>query len=164
MRLCAEHRNVDEYIGEPSSQGGHPVQGIDHVGWKLAIELSADPAAVRLVRKLIAAAARIEGAADLEAHLIEVAVGEALARGSVGNKRGASAVTVAVEHRGGRFIVPITEDAETPRHDNVAADSGDDDALGWGLYVIAQVMDEVEVRQPVTRARAPELRLVKRIG
>jgi anti-sigma regulatory factor (Ser/Thr protein kinase) len=134
------------------------------MGWKLTIELSADPAAVRLVRKLLAAAARFEGASDLDAHLIEVAIGEALARGPVGYNCGASAVTVAVEHRGGRFIVSITEDAETPRHADGAADARDDEALGWGLYVIAQVMDEVEVRRPVRRARAPELRLVKRIG
>ena len=132
------------------------------MGWMLTIVLSADPAAVRLVRKLLAAAARIEGAADLEAHLIEVAVGEALARGPVGGNGGASAVTA--ELRGSRFIVSITEDPDTPRHANVPADPGDDDALGWGLYVIAQVMDEVEVRQPVKRSRTRELRLVKRIG
>ncbi len=150
-----------------ASVGPHPsfrFRGADRTGWMLTIELSAHAAAVRLVRKLLAAAARIEGAAELEAHLIEVAVGEALALGSVGGNAGGSAVTVAVEHRGGRFIVSITDDADTPRHADLPADSGDDGALGWGLYVIAQVMDEVELRQPVKRGRTPELRLVKRIG
>ena len=131
----------------------------------LTIELRTDPAAVRLVRKLLAAVARIEGAADLEAHLVEVAVGEALARGSIGTNCGSSTVAVAVELSGGRIIVSIAEErADTLRRAHVSGDDADDGALGWGLYVIAQVMDEVEVRRPVKRGRTPELRLVKRIG
>jgi anti-sigma regulatory factor (Ser/Thr protein kinase) len=134
------------------------------MGWMLTIELSGHAAAVRLVRKLLGEAARIEGATDLEAYLIEVAVGEALALGSAGDPFGVSAVRVAVEYRGGRFVVSITEDAGTRRPAKQPADSDDEGALGWGLYVIAQVMDEVELRQPVRRGRTPELRLVKRIG
>lgn len=133
------------------------------MGSMFTIELSSNPAAVRLVRKLLAAAARIEGAADLEAHLIEVGVGEALALESAGDNTGDSTVTLAVELHGGRFIVSIAEAADRKRA-NVPGGAGDNGALGWGLYVIAQVMDEVEVRRPVKKGRAPQLRLVKRIG
>lgn len=129
------------------------------------VESNAGPATVRLVRKLVAAAARIEGVPDLEAHLIEVAIGEVLAHGRSDPANDAPGpVTMSVEFREGRFIVRVAERRHAPRQADMPADHEDDYALGWGLYVIAQVMDEVEVRQPVKRGQTPELRLVKRLG
>jgi anti-sigma regulatory factor (Ser/Thr protein kinase) len=134
------------------------------MGSMLTIELSADPATVRLVRKLVGTAARIEGASELEAHLIEVAVGEGLAHGTESENGEPGSVTVGVDLRGGRFIVSIARQRSAPGLIDMPADSRDDYAIGWGLYIIAQVMDEVEIRQPVKRGQTLELRLVKRIG
>ncbi len=134
------------------------------MGSMLTIELSADPATIRLVRKLVSTAAQIEGASELDAHLIEVAVGEVLAHRFCSGNGETGSVTVGVEQRGGRFIVSFTEHRTAPRQIDLPTDPGDDDALGWGFYVIAQVMDEVEIRQPVERGQMPEMRLVKRIG
>ncbi len=135
------------------------------MSWMLTIELRAEPATVRLVRKLLAAAARFEGASELEAHLIEVAVGEVLASGRSGNENSVSgSVSVNVELRGDRFIVSIAKDRDAPTQTSIHGDPEDDYALGWGLHVIAQVMDEVEIRQPVKTGQTLELRLVKRIG
>ena len=131
----------------------------------LRVESNAGPATVRLVRKLVAAAARIEGVPDLEAHLIEVAIGELLAHGGSEGEDGAPGpVSMSVEFRGGRFIVSVAERRYAPRQIDMPADPEDDRALGWGLYVIAQIMDEVEIRQPVKRGHIAELRLVKRFG
>jgi anti-sigma regulatory factor (Ser/Thr protein kinase) len=129
----------------------------------LTLEFSAAPAAVRLVRKLVAAAARIEGASELEAHLIEVAIGEVLAHGWSWDNGEAASVTMRMELMRSRFIVSVTEHDTARQRDmptNVHADYG----LGWGLYVIAQVMDEVEIRQSTRKGQASELRLVKRLG
>jgi anti-sigma regulatory factor (Ser/Thr protein kinase) len=131
----------------------------------LRVESNAGPATVRLIRKLVAAAARVEGVPDLEAHLIEVAIGEVLAHGRSERENTAPGpVTMSVEFHGGRLIVSVAERRHAPRQIDMPADSEDDYALGWGLYIISQVMDEIEIRQPVKRGHTAELRLVKRFG
>ena len=131
----------------------------------LTIEFSAAPAMVRQVRKLVATVARIEGASELEAHFIEMAVGEVLVLGRSASGNGAlGSVTVSVELRGGRFIVSVAGHSDVPRQGGMPAEPDDDYAIGWGLYIIAQVLDEVEVRTPVKRGQTPELRLMKRLG
>ena len=133
--------------------------------WLLTIQLSAEPAAVRLVRKLLANAARIEGASELEAHQIEVAVGEALAQGvSFRGHDGADSVTVSAKLRAGRFIGSFAWNHVAARSISVRDGRGDEGVLGWGLLVIAQVVDEVEIREPFKSGQMPRLRLVKRIG
>jgi hypothetical protein len=60
-----------------------------------------------------------------------------------------------------RFIVSVTEQDSARKRDiptNMRAEYG----LGWNLYIIAQVMDEAEIRHSV--GQASELRLVKRLG
>src|SRR5262249_34574135 len=110
-------------------------------------------------------AARIEGVPDLEAHLIEVVIGEVLAHGrSERENSGPGPVSMTVEFREGRLIVSVAERRHAPRQIDMPADSEDGYALGWGLYVIAQVMDEIEIRQPVKKGHTAGLRLVKRFG
>ena len=133
------------------------------MGAMMTVDFAADPATVRMVRKLAAAASRIEGATDLEAFLIEVAIGEVLAHGWSRDNGEAGSVTMRMEVTRSRFIVSVTEHDSARRRDmptNVPVDYG----LGWGLYVIAQVMDEVEIRQSARKGQASELRLVKRLG
>ena len=129
----------------------------------VTVDFITGPATVRMVRKIAAAASRIEGATDLEAFLIEVAIGEVLAHGWSWDHGEAGSVTMRMELTRSRFIVSVTEHDTARQRDmptNVHADYG----LGWGLYIIAQVMDEVEIRQSARKGQASELRLVKRLG
>ena len=88
---------------------------MDHPEWvapdgvRLSIDFVADPANVRTVRKLLAAAARIEGATDLEAFFIEVAVGEVLVRGRLLDKGGIGTVSLRAELSRRRCVVSINE-------------------------------------------------------
>jgi len=129
----------------------------------VTVDFVTDPATVRLVRKLAAAASRIEGATDLEAFLIEVAIGEVLARGRPWDNGEAGSVTMRMELTRSRFIASVTGH-DSSRQRDMATDGHADSGLGWGLYVIAQVMDEVEIRQSSRKGLASELRLVKRLG
>jgi len=51
----------------------------EHGSWGFTVQLKTDPHVIRAVRKVIAATARIGGARDADARLIELSVGEALA-------------------------------------------------------------------------------------
>jgi hypothetical protein len=127
----------------------------------VTVHFVTNPATVRMVRKLAAAASRIEGATDLEVFLIEVAIGEVLVQGLSWDNGEARSITMRMELTRSRFIVSVTEQDSARQRDmptNTHADYG----LGWSLYIIAQVMDEVEIRHSV--GRPSELRLVKRLG
>ena len=122
-----------------------------------------DPATVRMVRNLAAAASRIEGATDLEAFLIAVAIGEVLAQERSWDNGEAGSVTMRMELARGRFIASVTGH-DSARQRDIPTNADADHGLAWGLYVIAQVMDEVEIRQPSRKGQVSELRLVKRLG
>ena len=127
----------------------------------VTVDFVTNPATVRMVRKLAAAASRIEGATGFEAFLIEVAIGEVLTQGWSWENTEAGSVTMRMELTRGRFIVSVTGH-ETARQRDMPTNMHADSGLGWGLYIIAQLMDEVEIRHSVRQTS--ELRLVKRLG
>jgi anti-sigma regulatory factor (Ser/Thr protein kinase) len=140
--------------------------GVSRYEWRqvqavVTVDFVTNPATVRMVRKLGAAASRIEGATDLEAFLIEVAIGEVLAQGRSEHNGEAGSVTMRMELTRSRFIVSVTEH-DSARQRAMPTNVHADYELGWGLYIIAQVMDEVEIRNSV--GQTSELRLVKRLG
>src|ERR1700730_17376705 len=62
----------------PSGEAGKPVMS-EHGSWAFTIQRQTHPHVIRAARKVIAATARIGGARDGDARLIELSVGEALA-------------------------------------------------------------------------------------
>jgi anti-sigma regulatory factor (Ser/Thr protein kinase) len=132
-------------------------------GVRLSVDFVADPANVRTVRKLLAAAARIEGATDLEAFFIEVAVGEVLVRGRVLDKGGIGTVSLRAELSRRRCVVSVSE-PDRGQQGGAETNEHADERLRWGLHVIAQLMDEVEIRPAVRKGQASELRLVSQLG
>ena len=130
---------------------------------RLTVDFVADPANVRAVRKLIAAAARIEGATDFETLAIEVAVGEVLVRGRLLARDRIGAVSLSTELSHSRCVVSISE-PNTPQHAGTPGNDQADERLRWGLHIIAQLMDEVEIRPSPGKGQTSILRLVKQLG
>ena len=130
---------------------------------RLTLDFIADPASVRTVRKLVAAAAQIEGATDFETFSIEVAVGEVLVRRRLLDKGRIGAVSLRADLSQIQCVVSVSEPDREQQGSSQANDHGDE-RLGWGLHVIAQLMDEVEIRPSAGKGQTSELRLVKHLG
>ncbi len=141
----------------------------DHPPWpaadcvRLTVDLVAGPANVRTVRKLLAAAARIVGATDFETFIIEVAVGEVLVRGRLLVRDRTGAVTLCAELSQSRCVVSVSE-PDTGRQGGAPGNDQAEERLRWGLYIIAQLMDEVEIRPSAGKGQTSILRLVKHLG
>ena len=130
---------------------------------RLTLDFVADPANVRTVRKLLAAAARIEGATDFETFIIEVAVGEVLVRERLLAKDQCGALSLSAELSRRRCVVSVRE-PDTGRQGGTPGNDQAEERLRWGLYIIAQLMDEVEIRPAVGKGQTSILRLVKQLG
>lgn len=142
---------------------------MDHPAWgtpdcvRLTVDFVADPPNVRTVRKLLAAAARIQGATDFETFIIEVAVGEVLVRGRLLAKGRTGAVSLWAELSQSRCVVSVSE-PDTGQRAGAPGNDQAEERLRWGLYVIAQLMDEVEIRPSAGKGQTSVLRLVKHLG
>ena len=142
---------------------------MDHSEWRapdcvrLTLDFVADPANVRTVRKLLAAAARIEGATDFETFIIEVAVGEVLVRERLLAKDQCGALSLSAELSRSRCVVSVRE-PDTGQQGGTPGSNQADERLRWGLYIIAQLMDEVEIRPSAGKGQTSILRLVKQLG
>ena len=130
---------------------------------RLTLDFVADPANVRTVRKLLAAAARIEGATDFETFIIEVAVGEVLVRERLLAKDQCGALSLSAELSRSRCVVSVRE-PDTGQQGGTPGSNQADERLRWGLYIIAQLMDEVEIRPSAGKGQTSILRLVKQLG
>ena len=130
---------------------------------RLTLDFVADPANVRTVRKLLAAAARIEGATDFETFVIEVAVGEVLVRERLLAKDQCGALSLSAELSRSRCVVSVRE-PDTGQQGGTPGSNQADERLRWGLYIIAQLMDEVEIRPSAGKGQTSILRLVKQLG
>ena len=122
--------------------------------------------AIRAVRKVIAATARIGGAPEVEARLIEISVGEALANARFqAYQNGVGPIEVVVTLDGAMFSVmvhnegnPVTSAPRVP--DTLETQK----SLDWGLYMIGRIMDEVEITRSKLGDRGTAIRMSKRLA
>jgi anti-sigma regulatory factor (Ser/Thr protein kinase) len=133
--------------------------------WMFTVKLETDPLVIRVVRKVIAATARIGGAAEVEARLIEFSVGEALANARLhAYQNGIGPIEAAVTQDHEMFSVMIQNEGKQVTRDRGAVDTRDvQEAQGWGLYLIGQVMDEVEITRSELGDHGTAIRMTKRL-
>ena len=130
--------------------------------WTFTVQLKTDPLAIRVVRKVIAATARIGGAPDVDARLIELSVGEALANARLhAYQNGVGPIEVAVTLDREMFSVMIQNEGEVVTRGHPAPDTVDGQA--WGLYLIGQMMDEVEIMRSEIGDHGTAIRMSKRL-
>jgi anti-sigma regulatory factor (Ser/Thr protein kinase) len=130
---------------------------------RLTLDFVADPANVRTVRKLLAAAARIEGATDFETLTIEVAAAEVLVRERLLAKDRTGALFLSADLSRSRCVISVRE-PDTGHLGGTPGNGQAEERLRWGLYIIAQLMDEVEIRPSGGKWQTSILRLVKQLG
>lgn len=149
--------------GQMPTSGDQAEDARQVMPWKLRMHVDTDPHALRIVRKLLGAMARIEGAKDKDMHLIEVAVGEVLANTRLhAYRNGIGPIEVTTEFDGTRFAVTIRNHGEPVSGQPVIPESrSGQDARGWGLYMIGQIMDEVEIVQLPSHELGTAVRMVK---
>lgn len=133
--------------------------------WSLTIRVYSEPPAMRTVRKLVNSAARMVGASDQEAYDFEVAVGEAVTNAYLHAYNGKTEGEIEVDlgYDGKAFIVsvhdggkPVTGSITVPRNPPPRGQ-------GRGLYLIGQLMDEVEIVQPDRNGRGVAVRMSKNL-
>jgi anti-sigma regulatory factor (Ser/Thr protein kinase) len=137
----------------------------EHGSWGFTVQLKTDPQVIRAVRKVIAATARIGGAGDADARLIELSVGEALANARFhAYQSGVGPIEATVRLDGEMFSVtiqnegkPVTRSAQVP--DMLEPP----ESQTWGLYLLGQIMDEVEITRSKLDDRGTAIRMGKRL-
>jgi anti-sigma regulatory factor (Ser/Thr protein kinase) len=131
--------------------------------WKFALQFDVDPAANRLVRKVVVGAAQVEGASETEAYAIEASLGEVFSnafRHAYHWQPGPLGVEVAYDgvrlnilvHDHGAPItdVPVIPTTRPPRGQG-----------SRGLFLVGQLMDEAEVVHPYRDGRGTAVRMIK---
>jgi anti-sigma regulatory factor (Ser/Thr protein kinase) len=137
----------------------------EHGSWGFTIQLETDPEVIRTVRKVIAAAARIGGARDVDARLIELSVGEALANArfhAYENGVGPIEATVTLGREMFSVMIqnagkPVTSRAPVPETLDPT------ESQNWGLYLLGRTMDEVEITRSTLDDRGTAIRMSKRL-
>jgi anti-sigma regulatory factor (Ser/Thr protein kinase) len=137
----------------------------EHGSWAFTIQLQTDPHVIRAVRKVIAAAARIGGARDADARLIELSVGEALANARLhAYQCGVGPIEATVTMDGEMFSVEIQNTGKPvtggPR---VSETLEPPESQSWGLYLLGRIMDEVEITRSKLDDRGTAIRMAKRL-
>jgi anti-sigma regulatory factor (Ser/Thr protein kinase) len=111
-------------------KAGKPVMS-EHGSWAFTIQLETDPHVIRAVRKVIAATARIGGAPDVDARLIELCVGETLANARFhAYQNGVGPIEAVVTLDGAIFSVLIQNDGK-PVTARVPDALGTSESLNW---------------------------------
>jgi anti-sigma regulatory factor (Ser/Thr protein kinase) len=133
------------------------------MAWSIQVRLDTAPDTLRVVRHIIALLAREHGASSDVASSLELAVGEALINAHEHAYDGhpgpleidlvADDLSLAVAiHDHGR---PVTDVPRIPR-DAPSLSSGH-----YGLYLIGQLMDRVQIVHPVSERGGTAIRMVK---
>lgn len=137
----------------------------EHRSWGFTIQLETDPHVIRAVRKVIAATARIGGARDADARLIELSVGEALANARFhAYQSGVGPIEAAVALDGEMFSVTIQNEGKPVTRDSQVPNTLEPpESQGWGLYLLGQIMDEVEITRSQLDDRGTGIRMSKRL-
>jgi anti-sigma regulatory factor (Ser/Thr protein kinase) len=147
-----------------SREAGQPVMNEDG-SWGFTVQLATDPHVIRAVRKVIAATARIGGARDADARLIELCVGEALANARFHAYRsGVGPIEATVSLDGEMFSVTIQNEGKPVTRSAQVPDTLDPpESQSWGLYLLGQIMDEVEITRSTLDDRGTAIRMSKRL-
>jgi anti-sigma regulatory factor (Ser/Thr protein kinase) len=148
----------------PSREAGQPVVS-EHGSWGFTLQLETDPHVIRAVRKVIAASARIGGAGDADARLIELSVGEALANARFhAYKSGVGPIEATVTLDGEMFSVTIQNAGKPVTRGSQLPDTLEPpESQRWGLYLLGQIMDEVEITRSTLDDRGTAIRMSKRL-
>lgn len=137
----------------------------EHESWGFTVQLETDPHVIRTVRKVIAAAARIGGARDADARLIELSVGEALANArSHAYQGGVGSIEAVVTLEDETFSVTIQNEGKPVTRSAQVPDTLDPpESQSWGLYLLGRIMDEVEITRSTLDDRGTAIRMSKRL-
>jgi len=133
--------------------------------WGFTVQLKTDPQVIRAVRKIIAAAARVGGAQDADARLIELSVGEALANARFhAYQGGVGPIEAAVTLEGEMFSVTIQNEGKPVTSCARVPDTFEPpESQHWGLYLLGRIMDEVEITRSTLDDRGTAIRMAKRL-
>jgi len=137
----------------------------EHGSWGFTVKLETDLHVIRAVRKVIAAAARIGGARDTDARLIELSVGEALANARFhAYQGGVGPIEATVMLDGEMFSVTIQNEGKPVTRGSQVPDTLEPpESQSWGLYLLGQIMDEVEITRSTFDDRGTAIRMSKRL-
>jgi len=134
------------------------------VPWCLTLALATEPAVLRLVRKLLAELVRIAGGSDSEADDVELAAGEVLANAyQHAYAQGAGPVLVEIAFAPPALQLLIRDDGAPLLSRPTIPLSPPAGRSGRGLYMVGQLMDEVEVIHPCRGNRGTAVRVVKQL-
>jgi anti-sigma regulatory factor (Ser/Thr protein kinase) len=133
--------------------------------WNLRVHLQTELPALRAIRRLVASACRNEGASELDAGLVEVSLGEALANARLhAYSNGIGPLIVDVEYDRPQMTLWVHNDgAPVVARSTIPDEWPGHESRGWGLYVIGRVMDEVEVSRAPHTDQGTSIRMMKRL-
>lgn len=120
---------------------------------------------MRTVRKLVNSAARLAGASESDAYDLEVAVGEAVTNAYLHAYGGKTEGKIDVDlgYDGKDFLVSV-HDGGKPVTDRITIPKNPPEhGHGRGLFLIGQLMDEVNIVQPDREGRGVAVRMSKKI-
>jgi len=135
------------------------------MAWTLTIRVYSEPTAMRTVRKLVNSAARFAGASEADAYDLEVAVGEAVTNAYVHAYGGKTEGQIDVDlgYNGKDFLVSV-HDGGKPVTDRITIPKNPPErGHGRGLFLIGQLMDDVNIVQPDREGRGVAVRMSKKI-
>lgn len=130
------------------------------LAWSFTVRLETEPEALRAIRRLVAAVVRQAGGSDDAAQEVEVALGEALTNarnhaygGGVGPleidiTRDEQHLTLLIHDHGKPVANPLTVPEVLPKQEG-----------GRGLFLMRQMMDEVEI----VSSAGTSVRMTKRL-
>ncbi len=139
---------------------------ISQESWAFTIQLDTEPRVIRAVRKVIASTARIGGAVDDDARLIELSVGEALANARFyAYQNGVGPIEAVVTLDAEMFSVMIHSEGKPVTNGPRVPDTLEtQESLSWGLYMIGRIMDEVEITRSKLGDYGTAIRMSKRLS
>lgn len=131
--------------------------------WKLSVHLATELPALRAVRRLVASACRNEGGTEIESGLVEMSVGEAMANARLhAYANGIGPIMVDIEYDRPEMTVSVHNDGSPVTDRSTVPDAlPEQESRGWGLYVIGQAMDEVEIQRNPDTDRGTLIRMRK---
>lgn len=132
------------------------------MGWAIQLRLTAGPDELRVVRHVVGMLTREHGASENVADSVELAVGEALGNAyehAYNNRPGALEIDVAGDDSRMEVAVhnhgePVTQALTIPK--NAPTSTGH-----FGLFLIGQLMDGVQIVHPPNGQGGTSIRMVK---
>jgi anti-sigma regulatory factor (Ser/Thr protein kinase) len=134
------------------------------LSWKITLHFECDPRVFPAIRKAMGALSQGLGGTDADAFAIQVAVGEILANAyEHAYEKKAGPVDLDVMKAETGIHVTITNYGLSPPQGlTIPKTSGTEKPRG--LYLVGQLMDQVEVIYPVSNGSGMAIRMVKAIN